>query len=43
MAVCTSHERSQIDQFGASFVVDRLSEVAVKWNEDGRMVVSVGV
>ena len=42
MAVCTSHERRQIEGLGASFVVERLSEVSVVWREDGRMCVRVG-
>lgn len=42
MAVCTSHSREQVEGLGASFVVERLSEVGVEWRE-GRMVVRVGV
>jgi len=43
MAVCTSHKREQVEGLGASFVVDRLSEVGVEWNRDGKMVVRIDV
>ena len=39
IAVCTSHERSKIENLGAHYVVDNMNSVKVRWDESQQKLV----
>lgn len=41
LAVCTSHNRAEVEKLGAHFVVDNLESVSISWTKGGQMSVKI--